>query len=354
MKPIKLCPKRRTKEGFAAAGISVLAVIGWVVHTGNKEILLRHDSGADVSLISEDFYKSLTNAPTAKRGSKLKLYQLTDKNAEIEGYVRVPIITKLESGELIETEVEAYIMPKMSVPILLSEDYQLDYELTVKRTIAEGCSISYQDNPEWTVKATRVDKLKEYDHLHASACSLQSFVKARNHRRRKNQRARAKQTESQNEYAVRATFKKGEILGWAQKVEEFLDKPKLEEHKQAMAKTALLAEEIIQLEMDKGNFKPKNQPLSGEEISKEEEEYGLKMAAMPENEVLSSADIKELLDVGDLPEELEEEAWNMLRDMWVCSDLMDVWVITLRKSKYPSKRGLSPSACPYFALTTVD
>ncbi len=128
-KPIWLKPQQSFKEGWSATGISILAMEGWVGWLEDKPIYLWHDSCADISLISEEYYKQLKNPPVVKRGAKLNLWQLTDKNAEIQGYIRLPIFSETVSGEIIETKVEAYMVPGMSVPILLGEDYQLNYEL---------------------------------------------------------------------------------------------------------------------------------------------------------------------------------------------------------------------------------
>lgn len=38
-------------------------------------------------------------------------------------------------GVIIETEAEAYVVPGMTIPILLGEDYHLNYELTVAHRI---------------------------------------------------------------------------------------------------------------------------------------------------------------------------------------------------------------------------
>ncbi|PBK63534.1 hypothetical protein ARMSODRAFT_894322, partial [Armillaria solidipes] len=203
-KPTKLTPKRRTREGESAAGISVLAVEGWVGSLRNKKTYLRHDSCADISLISEEFYNKLENAPVIKTGMKLELWQLTDKNTKLRGFVRLPIFTLSESGELFETEVEAYVVPNMSVPILLGEDYQLNYELTVRRDVENGTTISYGNNDERTVKTVKVNKSEEFGRLRASVQALQSFLKAKDHRRRKNKRARKRKKEIEEERIIRA------------------------------------------------------------------------------------------------------------------------------------------------------
>ncbi len=59
----------------------------------------------------------------------------------------MPIFTMSEKGEIIEMEVEAYLVPNMLVPILLGKDYQVNYELTIKQSTTEGTHIIYGDNP---------------------------------------------------------------------------------------------------------------------------------------------------------------------------------------------------------------
>lgn len=116
-------------------------------------------------MISKDFYNSLKDAPAIKTGMKLNLWQLTDKNTKLRGFVRLPILTLSETGEFLETEVEAYVVPGMSVLILLGENYQLNYELTVRRDVSEGTTISYRHNDQRVIKAIRVDKNDEFRQL---------------------------------------------------------------------------------------------------------------------------------------------------------------------------------------------
>ncbi|PBK98142.1 hypothetical protein ARMGADRAFT_906222, partial [Armillaria gallica] len=120
------------------------------------------DSCTDVSLISLEYYESLVNPPAIKKGIKMNLWQLTDKDSKIKGYVAIPIFTMSEQNELIETEVEAYLVLLMSMPILLGEDYQLNYELTVKRNIDTGMTILYGDNLKYSIKVMAVDKTEDF------------------------------------------------------------------------------------------------------------------------------------------------------------------------------------------------
>ena len=51
---------------------------------------------------------------------------------------------------------------------------------------------------------------------------------------------------------------------------------------------------------------------ASEDEATEAEEYGPKTAAMPDPTVYPSSQMKEFLDVGSLPEHLQDEAWRML------------------------------------------
>ena len=97
----------------------------------NAETDLRLDSCANITLISYEFYESLAVKPSIKQGMRLQLWQLMDKDSKLKGFVRIPIFMTTESGDILETEVEAYVVPNMTVPILLGEDYQQSYEVLV-------------------------------------------------------------------------------------------------------------------------------------------------------------------------------------------------------------------------------
>jgi hypothetical protein len=49
-----------------------------------------------------------------------------------------------------------------------------------------------------------------------------------------------------------------------------------------------------------------------EDNLEESEDYGPKTAAMPDTMIYPSVKMKELLDIGSLPEHLKEKAWSML------------------------------------------
>lgn len=54
------------------------------------------------------------------------------------------------------------------------------------------------------------------------------------------------------------------------------------------------------------------QEVNNDKSTESEEEYRPKTAAMPDLEVYSSKGIRKWLDIGELLEELQESAWEML------------------------------------------
>lgn len=84
---IRLKKKHFSPAGASAVGVSVVAVQGWVGSTRNKPIDIRLDSCADVTLISQEYLESLQDRPPCQNGLKMNLWQLTDKDATLQGYV---------------------------------------------------------------------------------------------------------------------------------------------------------------------------------------------------------------------------------------------------------------------------
>lgn len=140
----------------------MLSVQGKLGSLEERPIDLRLDSGADVSLISKDFLLSLKNKVPISKGMKMCLWQLTDKNASLEGYITLPVFIESEDGTIIETEVEAYVVPGISVDILLGEDYQMAHEVTVARDLEKGTQVSYRSCP-YSIRATPIGRTKDFD-----------------------------------------------------------------------------------------------------------------------------------------------------------------------------------------------
>ncbi|KAJ3473292.1 hypothetical protein NLI96_g13061 [Meripilus lineatus] len=185
-----LPPRRSFKPGFSAVGQSVVAIKGRVSDRGEPEIDLRLDSCADISLISEEMYLRLRNPPKLRKGLKFSLWQLTNKDCSMKGYVKLPIFVTTEAGETIGMEAEAYVVPGMTVPILLGEDFQNTYELSVSRSVAFGTTIHFGTSG-LSSNATGVRRTGDHTLIRKSAQTIQAhFVKAKTHRRDKAKRRR--------------------------------------------------------------------------------------------------------------------------------------------------------------------
>ena len=65
----------------------------------------------------------------------------------------MPILFPCEEGCLLEAELEAYVVPGMTVPLLVGEDFLLNYEVGVERDVHQGVTLKFGD-PDWRVKAS--------------------------------------------------------------------------------------------------------------------------------------------------------------------------------------------------------
>ena len=374
-KPIRLRKKRFTPAGTSALGVSVLSTKGWVGSQDNGIVDLRLDSCADVTLISEDFFRSLKSAPKVTQGMRMQLWQLTDKDSSLKGFVRIPITMQSEEGILLETEAEAYIVPGMTVPILLGEDYQLNYELGVTRNVEAGSHIHFAGT-DFRVPAHRVERTTDFDRMRQSALSVSHFVRAKLHRKAKAKRRQQKKKFGIEEKTVRAAedvrlkpheckriridgqfdedkewlvqknllanandshfavpntlisarnpwipianptdqpryIRKGEVIGILEDPGEFFETPVSAERKEVLARHASAIADIIKTQLTEDTATTSQDvPTHGD--PNEQEDYGPKTAAMPDSTVYPSSEMKELIDVGSLPEHLQTEAWEML------------------------------------------
>ena len=105
-----------------------------------SDVKARLDSGADITLISEEFWKSLTNLPQLREGMRMKLYHLTG-GAKVLGYIKTELYATALDGSIVSFELEAYLIRNMNVPILLGEDFQTTYELSVTRRATGQCEV---------------------------------------------------------------------------------------------------------------------------------------------------------------------------------------------------------------------
>jgi hypothetical protein len=91
---------------------------------------------------------------------KMNLFHLTDR-ARLKGYTTLPIYCRSESGQYLEMEAEAYVVPDMKAPILLGEDFQETYEISVLCDLDKGSRIKFGQTP-WTVPTRPISR--DQDH----------------------------------------------------------------------------------------------------------------------------------------------------------------------------------------------
>ena len=198
-------PKQRSRpEGTSAVGVSVLSARGFVGSLKNAETDLRLDSCADITLISYEFYESLAVKPSIKQGMRLQLWQLMDKDSKLKGFVRIPIFMTTESGDVLEMEAEAYVVPNMTVPILLGEDYQQSYEVSVTRNVELGTHVGFGQH-DHRIRAVPVERTNYFGRLRQSTYMANQFVRRQFHRRNKAKRHRQKVKFGTEERTVQAS-----------------------------------------------------------------------------------------------------------------------------------------------------
>ena len=83
---------------------------------------------------------------------------------------------------VIESEAEAYVVPGMTVPILLGEDYQLTYEVGVTRNVEDGPRVHFGKS-EYTMVAKQVERTQDFVRMRQSAHSVGRFIRNKLHHR---------------------------------------------------------------------------------------------------------------------------------------------------------------------------
>jgi len=106
-------------------------------------------------------------------------------------------------GALLESEVEAYVVPNMTVPILLGEDYQLNYELGVTRNVKMGTKIHFTGTNHEIVVIC-MDWTSDFDRMRQSTLLINKYIKAKTHQHEKARRHQRKIKFGIKEKTVRA------------------------------------------------------------------------------------------------------------------------------------------------------
>ncbi|HEX9613546.1 MAG TPA: reverse transcriptase domain-containing protein [Candidatus Bathyarchaeia archaeon] len=115
--------------GHAAKGIDAFKVLCHVNCLKEAAAIVVGDSGAALTLISEQFLKGLKwSKPKPRTGKKLELIQLTG-SAGCSEYVRLKLYFRSQFGPICLKGVEAYVVKNMTTNLLIGEDTQLAWQL---------------------------------------------------------------------------------------------------------------------------------------------------------------------------------------------------------------------------------
>ena len=108
------------------------------------------------------------------------------------------------------------------------------------------------------------------------------------------------------------------MIGYLVDPQEFFDAPDSEEKLEQLKKAAQAVASMIAIAADSKETKeavPDETPPrdDSQEEHSEAEQFGPKTAELPDTSTYPSHKMEEYLDVGSLPENLKEKAWEMLR-----------------------------------------
>ncbi|EJD40131.1 hypothetical protein AURDEDRAFT_70446, partial [Auricularia subglabra TFB-10046 SS5] len=143
---LRMPKKRHTPPGLSSKGISVLSCRGRVGSLDEELLTIRLDSCADLCLVHQKFLNSMKNPPRIRKGLKVQIAQLTNNAPEIEGYVLMPMFIRAEDGAMLEFDLEAYVVPDMTVDLLVGEDWHVNYEVDVMRNLEHGTQVQVGDS----------------------------------------------------------------------------------------------------------------------------------------------------------------------------------------------------------------
>ncbi|KZV78456.1 hypothetical protein EXIGLDRAFT_593678, partial [Exidia glandulosa HHB12029] len=122
-------------------GISVLTAGGHLGSRVERPVLLRLDSGANITLIAKSYLEAMKSPPKIRQGMKVSIAQLTNNNPKIEGYVLMPIWIRAVDNTWLKFQAEMYVVPDMTVEVLLGEDWHVNNELSVLRSLDQGTKV---------------------------------------------------------------------------------------------------------------------------------------------------------------------------------------------------------------------
>ncbi|GJF00938.1 polyprotein [Phanerochaete sordida] len=386
--------RRRFPPGYSARGISVLLIRGRVNQTDERDIDLRLDSGADITLISEDFYYSLKSPPRLQQGPRMQLWQLVEKSASLPGYVYLNIfvladnagtgwkiqaqdVEKLAKRPSLRRSVAqeaSFVRVKASrrraaerrraarVETRASTEIRLAEDVVVPASSVVNAGVLFRGDrdPEWLVEKALIHVLDD-QYLAIPNCLM-------------NGQELKVPLSNPGDVPVKAA--KGTLLGYVQDPAVFFDRPKdvkqLEEMVEYATWVATLATAFPE---GVGHPTTEGEPLSEQGVAQkaystganpratafgippdeprptDEENWGPKTAEVPDPTVYPSEQMRDIIDVGDLPEELAEKAWAMLEKRQKAFGFDGRLGNLATKVRICTEEGLQPIAVPMYGTS---
>ncbi|KZV78809.1 hypothetical protein EXIGLDRAFT_560393, partial [Exidia glandulosa HHB12029] len=161
-------PKRIAPPGESSLGVDALAIRGQIGDSDAQVTVIRLDSGASLCLVAKECLDRMPRPPTIRQGLPFQIAQLTNTDPKIMGYVRLPIFAEADDGTTLRFDAECYVVPGMTVDILLGEDFQRAYEFNVIRSAEHGAVViagstgySRYATAQWSVKRARADAYRK-------------------------------------------------------------------------------------------------------------------------------------------------------------------------------------------------
>ncbi|KJA15701.1 hypothetical protein HYPSUDRAFT_148736, partial [Hypholoma sublateritium FD-334 SS-4] len=174
---------RSLPEGLGSLGTKSLRIFTKILGINREATETRLDSGADITLMSEECYNSVEGLPKIRDGMRMKLYHLTG-GAKVLGYVRTVIFVNATDGTIVSFELEAYVVRGMRVPLLLGEDFQSTYEIGIVRHASGRTEVKVGNRDPRTIEASSAPGVELGFEIRQAFVS-QSFVRAKAVRRAK-------------------------------------------------------------------------------------------------------------------------------------------------------------------------
>src|ERR1700760_4690163 len=140
---IHLFPAKKRPAGTTFATATSSSTEAYLLEYGENPTKVLVDSGADITLISSKHFMSLKPRPTLKEGRELRVTQLNGQ-VEIKNFVHLPTYFDTEQGPVL-IHLEAYVVPGMTTPLLIGNDYADQYRLSIVRPEDGPARLQFSD-----------------------------------------------------------------------------------------------------------------------------------------------------------------------------------------------------------------